>query len=564
MTLNFGQIIDSVVLPNMDDISFFDSGEYEHRGGIWADAVRLDKPMPAPAPEVVAKPSAPSVGSQPSEEAGPSTLARAQSEQEPATPGSIPIIRSVTTSSEKTSTAARRRSGFSSGADTGVDYEHAKEVEEEVRGRRERSAEPNGDLTPPPDTPKHPSDASDNDLDDHEYLSPRPSSAHSHTRSRSSRAPSISSSAGGDDSFNYLSDTSATSKSPRHGTSTTSSFLSALKSKAGDKQALSNTAKEAMRKWGVWGLKKEVGGNPSPDDFPDVGPSDHRPRTENTHGRQSYADMRAAVIERREREHTERANGGSSPVPIPQGKERSPSLSGGRMTSYSSGSTSPGLSRSLGENVSNDPFKDRDFTEVADENAAPSLIHTQPPQGRTMTIPGIHVSHRGEVMSMGNVAPVSPVPESKPKGATIQSVYRLWKSPILTGQQSQETQSSSSTSPGRGDMNDRNHDVAPLSLTSEVIPPPSRSAPPPLPPRTISSVAVRHAAEITDESPVVPSVSAASQALKTIASRDETRRVSNEINISEDGESRGAPTSTAVVTTSPVSKPPLPPRRVPV
>ncbi|KAF8559981.1 hypothetical protein OG21DRAFT_1401900 [Imleria badia] len=565
-------IIDSVVLPNMDDISFFDSIEHEHRGGIWADAVRLDKPMGELIPEVVTKPCAPSVGSQPSEEAGPSTLLRAHSEQEPATEtpslDSIPTIRSVTASSERTSTAARRRSGFSSGADTELDYEHAKEVEEEVvRGRRERSTEPNGDLSPLPNTPKHPLDVSDNDQDDHDYLSPRSSSAHSHTRSRPSRAHSISSSAGGDDSFNYLSDTSASSKSPRHsmGTSTTSSFLSALKSKAGDKQALSNTAKEAMRKWGVWGLKKDISGNPSPDDLPDVGPSDHRPQTESTHSRQSYADMRAAVIERREREQTERVNGGSSPVPIPEGKGRSPSLSGGRMTSYSSGSTSPGLSRSLGDNVSNDPFKDRDFTEVVDENATPSLIHTQPPQGRTMTIPGIHASHRGEVMSMGNVAPVSPVPESKPKGATIQSMYRLWKSPILTGQQSQETQSSS-TSPGRGDVHDRNHDVAPLSLTPEVISPPPRSVPPPLPPRTNASVAVRHAAEITDESLVVPSVSAASQALKTIASRDETRRMSIEIDIPEDGESTLPPetTSTAVPTTNPVSKPPLPPRRIPV
>lgn len=560
----------------MDDISFFDSVEYEHRGGIWADAVRLDKPMTAPASEEVAKPSTPLVGSQPSEEPGPSTLVRTDSELEPTTEtaslDSTPIIRSVTITPEKTSTAARRRSWFSSEFDS----EHAKEAEEDVvRGRRERSAEPDVSLTPPPDTPTiQPSDVSDNDQDVHEFLSPRPSSAQSHPRSRSSRAPSVSSSVGGDESSNYLSDTSATSKSPRNslGTTTTSSFLSALKSKAGDKQALSNTAKEAIRKWGVWGLKKDNGGNPSPDDLADVGPSDHRPRTESTYGRQSYADMRAAVIERREREQSERINGSTSPVPIPQGsgrdKGRSPSLSGGRITPHSSGSTSPGLSRSLGDNVSSDPFKDRDRTEVAEENPAPSLIHTQPSQGRTMTIPGIHASHRGEVMSMGNVAPVSPSAESKPKGAAIQSMYRLWKSPILAGQQSQDAQPSSSTSSG-GDANDRNHDVAPLSLSPEVISPPSRSVPPPLPPRTISSVAARHATETTDEPLVVPSVSAASQALQTIVSRDETRRQSIEINISGVDESTlplGASevTSTAVPTTRPDSKPPLPPRRIPV
>lgn len=536
--------------------------------------------MTAPAPEVVTTPSAHVVGSHPLEETVPSPLVHIHSEEEPVTEtpslDSIPIIRSVTTS-EKTSTAARRRSWFSSGIDTELHCEHTMEVEEEiVRGRTERSARQDGSLTPLPDTPiVQPSDASDNDQGAHEYLSPRSSSAHSHTRSRSSRADSTSSSVGGDEPSNYLSD-STTSKGLRHslGTSTTSSFLSTLKSKAGDKQALSNTAKEAMRKWGGWALKKDNGGNPSPDDLPDVGPSDHRLRTESTRGRQSYADMRAAVIERREREQSEGMNGSTSPILIPQGggkeKRRSPSLSGGRMTSHSSGSASPGLSRSLGDNVSSDPFKDRDFTEAAEENPAPSLIHTQPSQARTMTIPGIHASHRGEVMSMGNVAPVSPAPESKPKGPTIQSVYRLWKSPILTGQPSQETQLSSSSSPGRGETNDRNPDVAPLSLTPEVISPPSRPVPPPLPPRTISSVAVRHAVETADDSiPMVPSTSAASRALKSIASRDETRRLSTEINIPIDGEST-APlgalevTSTAVPTTNRDNRPPLPPRRIPV
>ncbi|KAG9314004.1 hypothetical protein JVU11DRAFT_4782 [Chiua virens] len=569
-------IIDSVVLPHMDDISFFDSSEYEHRGGLWADAVRLDQPMAAPAAEVSINTSPQVVCTQPSEEAGPSTLAHAQEEPIKDTPSleSIPIIRSTTMSSDKTSTAARRRSWFSSGAESEPECDQAKDAEEEVaRGRRDRIAELD---TPPPDTPTiQPSDVSDNNQDSHEYLSPRSSSPHFHTRS--SRTLSISSSAGGDESSNYLSDTSATSKSPRHyslGTSATSSFLSTLKSKAGDKQALSNTAKEAMRKWGVnWGLKKENGGNPSADDLPDVGPPDHRSRTESSpHGRQSYADMRAAVIERKEREHSERANGRISPIPIPQGggreKGRSTSVSSGHMTSYLSGPATQGLSRSFGDDVSSDPFKDRDFAEAEAENPAPSLIHTQPSQARTMTIPGIHASHKGEVMSLGNVAPVTPSAENKPKGATIQNMYRLWKSPILTGQQSQEGAVSSSSSPGHSDAHDRNHDVAPLSLTPEVISPPTRAVPPPLPPRTISSVAVRHAAEVTNESAVVQTVSAASQALKTIASRDETRRLSAEINIPADGEtplplSSSEVSSTVIPTTNSNGKPPLPPRKVP-
>ncbi|KAG6380825.1 putative integral membrane protein conserved region-domain-containing protein [Boletus reticuloceps] len=350
---------------------------------IWTISVSLT----ALAAEVATKPF---VGSRPQEEA---TLVRTPSEREPVTEtpslDSIPIIRSVTTSSQKTSTATRRRSWFSSGADTELEFEHAKEVEEEVvHGKRERSAGPNGSLAPPPDTAAIlPSDASDND------------------------------------------------QSSRHslGTSTTSSFLSALKSKAGDKQALSNTAKEAMWKWGVWGLEKDVGGNPSPDDFPD-----------STRGRQSYADMRAAVIERREREQSEKVISFSDSSRRWEGTGEVAQRVRWSHDFVFEWVDFSGLVMLVGRQRVQWDFK---FTEAMEENSTPSLIHTQLSQGRTMTIPGIHASHRGEVMSIGNMAPVSPGPESKPKGATTQSMYRLWKSPILTA--SQEAQASTSTSPGR-------------------------------------------------------------------------------------------------------------------
>lgn len=83
-------------------------------------------------------------------------------------------------------------------------------------------------------------------------------------------------------------------------TSNASAFLSTLKSKAADKQALSNSAKETMRKWGVnWGgLRKESSGG---DELPDHGST----RSEGSQGqksRASYAEVRAAVAERKERE----------------------------------------------------------------------------------------------------------------------------------------------------------------------------------------------------------------------------------------------------------------------
>ncbi|KIL01007.1 hypothetical protein PAXRUDRAFT_128591 [Paxillus rubicundulus Ve08.2h10] len=598
-------IIDSVVMPNMDDISFFDSAQYEHRGGLWADAARSEKPLVVPDTEAITKPSVPEAETQPSEEAGLSTFPRAHSEEELAVETSpldgIPIIRSATTSSGGSSKVARRRSWFSSvkadASDCGGEREG--EDSEALRGRRSRSAS----STPKPDdtviTPSDtlvtcPPDVSENEQDNHEYLSPefslRSLSINSQARSRSSRTYSISSSVGGDESFNYLSDSSATSKSPRQsmGTSVTSSFLSTLKSKAADKQALSNSAKEAMRKWGVnWGgLKKDNNGNVSQDDVADVGPSDPHSRLENTHGRQSYADIRVAVAERREREQSEKTDGVSSPIPIPQGnsrdKARSPSMSGDRVTLYSAGSTSsassspkavqeggistppkypiPSLSRSVGDNVSNDPFKDRDFTEVAEDRPAHSLIHTQPSQARTMTIPGIHASHRGEVMSMGNVAPVSLSSESKPKGPTIHSMYRLWKSPIITGQQpSQEAQTSSATSSGPSDATERNHDVASLSRTPEVSPPP-HPVPPPLPPRAVPSATARQIPEVPDNSSVVSSALPTSQ---PIVSEDETKQVSVELGATASRHEAADPAvaPTAIPPSVQDKRPPLPPRR---
>ncbi|KAH7886171.1 hypothetical protein F5I97DRAFT_1928045 [Phlebopus sp. FC_14] len=576
-------IIDSVVMPNMDDTSFFDSSDYAHRGGLWSDAARSEKPMVANGEDKEPKDLIPEVDAPPlTDETEQKTLPRTKSAEELTAETSpldgIPVVRSATlmSSPEQSTKTAGRRSWFASPVADELDNEVIREEEDPgvVRGRRSRAAslaqKPGGNSTSPPSSePAVPT--SDPLVDDghdvYGYLSPQFPSRSSQGHSRSSRTHSISSSVGGDD----LSDSSATSRGPRHslGTSTTSSLFSTLKSKAADKQALSNSAKEAIRKWGAnWGgLKKDSHENATQDEVPDAGPSAHRTRAESTHTRASYADVRAAVGERKERGKLEEA---SAPMPI-QGKARSHSSSSGRMASPSGNSGSPAssssiqegtsvkatgtpLSRSLGENTSSDPFKGRDFANDTDEYSAPSLIHTQPSQARTMTIPGIHASHRGEIMSMGNVAAASPLPESKPKGPTIQSVYRLWKSPILSGQQH--------TPEPHSDGTERNHDITPLSLSPEIDSPPPRLVPPPLPPRTIPSVAVRHTAEASDDRLAELATSPASQALKSIASRDENKRASLDLSALANGTDITQHVQQPRVPAASDDRPPLPPRRI--
>src|ERR1700722_11706484 len=100
----------------------------------------------------------------------------------------------------------------------------------------------------------------------------------------------------------------------------TSSFLSSLKARAGDKESLSKSAKEAMRKLGVnWtALRRE-----SPDrddDALDHGalPPHSRRDSGTWRARTSYADVQAAVAERRGKgkEVESKSAAPSKPIPI--------------------------------------------------------------------------------------------------------------------------------------------------------------------------------------------------------------------------------------------------------
>ncbi|KAI6047985.1 hypothetical protein EDC04DRAFT_41580 [Pisolithus marmoratus] len=501
-------IADSVVLPNMDDISFWDSTPYEHRGGLWSDAARTEKPVTPLAEEAktnlfVVSEEKESLMAQPTQP-GDVLAAETPLLDHSTTVRSAPASCSLDSSSPKSST---RRSWFSTGEMIDSDDIKDSQVAGMPRGRRSRAqSAADGSTTPSSGITAVPvSDALDTEEDVPKYLSPNfsPRSSSIHSQARSSRTHSVSSSVG--DDSNVLSDSSATSasQSARHSfgaVSTTSSFLSTLKSKAADKQALSNTARETIRKWGSnWAtLRRDISKSGTQDEVPDAGPADQRSRAGSTHTRPSYAEVRAAVAARRE-QHGQ-ADGeykASSPIPIPQ--TGTADNVGSRSADSSLGKTSDGVptsskatgmtpSRSMGDKNA-EPFYDHD---LRDDHPGPSPIHTQPSQARTMTIPGIHASHRGEIMSMGNVAPLPHSAEDKPKATTIQSMYRLWKSPTLSGQQHvPESQTS-----GHSEGMDRNQDVTPLALSSDSAPPPSKPVPPPLPPRMVS--AAKLAPEVTE------------------------------------------------------------------
>jgi hypothetical protein len=631
-------------MPNMDDIAFFESSNYHRRGGIWEDACRRERrATDIPGAALAEGTSSTSVleSSIPaiiSTESDSERLRRSQSAQELVPENapfsaSIPTGRSVThegngdsvslsgsmgTGTSSSATRTRRRTWFSS---TGsAELEALKdEVEPESndpdspRGRStELDTSPSPRSKSTPESPHVEAPPTEEMDESSNHLSPnrRPRSSSRHSQSRSISSVEDESSNIFDKPETLLRTPSSSSRT-QMSTSPTS-FLSSLKSRAADKQALSNQAKEAMRKWGVnWGgLRRDGGGsNTTHDDTPDVGPSESRNRIDNNNSQRnkgSYADVRAAVAERKEREKNNQvdSSAASLPVAIPEGgriKVRSVSVSSGMspgtvqvhppspsfsavstppsphaLSTQSSGSPEGGtppkvsatsMSRSTTGSQSNDPFsKDRDALEGDSRPAAlPLPIHTQPSHAKTMIIPGIHASHRGEVMSMGFVAP-SPPPsaENKIKAPAIQSVYRLWKSPTLSGQQQQELDTELSqqltSSP------EQNRDVVPLSLNPESSShPPARPIPPPLPPRSNTSGTTRARPETPPTVERAQPASPASEALKSIATKDENKR-----NGSRDGAEPIASLSNSsshddiAGKSSAVSetKPPLPPRRL--
>lgn len=627
------------MLPNMDDIAFFESKPYKHRGGIWGDAIRKERTVSEMLDDLEEQKPAVSLDNgipvkSESIDVLPSTLTNAATaiSVDPSSPEQDAGVRRATTvAALEMNEATKQKSWFGSTRSTdtsslGVsvleDVQEGSSSEDRGRGLTVETSGRRATSVPASKSASGSTSAEE----DNEATPAAEAHQDSLSSTFSSRIRSLSSGAGmgvpsepSDTLSQGTSRDSISGNSRGSGSNVStnaSSFLSALKSKT-DKQALNNAAKEAMRKWSAnWnGFKRgrmaggESGGQ---EDHVDGAPSSATsslfsfPRSE---GR-GYSDIRAAVAsrrDRRDRESTseERPEGVSRPIDIPARRdngegtvddfdhsESSVSASKKGKESGTTPSTPPqtgsprGPTLLRGDLNRSAPSPPRVTTEshVPDnahlssltngqhqQRPAPAFvpppspppqappIKTQPSQGAMMTIPGIHASHRGDVMSMGYVAPTPATPpptEHKLRTPaippTIQNMYRLFKSPtsgasVLQRQQQQPTTNSSAEGTIEGQNSPRgpfsehtnpssdiNDDVAPL-LLSPAVPniledktsTPAKPAPPPLPPR--STPVISSSSSAPQESgqslnTLAASALSASYALKLVAEQDEAKR----------------------------------------
>ena len=563
----------------MDDITFFDSSSYSSRGGIWPDAGRRERPDVAHdshMPSAVDHLDVSTVSASHDVDSSTTIISGDHSDVKRSNSDGDVI---ESTSHHPTSPLRSATVPLSRGPSPTLDASHQHSFS--PRGHHSPAEDPDSStevalLEVQHHTLRHKSSSS-SEKSKRRFLGIRRSSPSSGLGSRSSsHAPSPTPS---------LENLRTPSPEPIHSSSPPpdarptkspvpsgqSSLLSTLKSRAGDRQALSNTAKETMRKWANWGgLKKDHRDSSVASSAHTQDGRDNKPHSTSQKVKSSYAEIRAAVDGRKE-ERRRSSEGPSTPIRIPDRghKGRTGSISSLHHPQGSSLSSSQTESSSAGWSA--DPWVvetspdlappaiDVDGTQLDPETAngdepAPAVttlppvplpprpIQSQPSQGKTMSIPGIHARNRGEVMSMGYAPPSPPAPAETKAG--VSSVYRLWKySPVgqseqLDGDGNTEHAGIHSPPVLTADSAEASPEPTPTSTTSTTQP-----QAPPLPPRTPVSL---HPVS-SDPS----SLSPASAALKSIASRDEWRV--------QDGEGVDASSSPPV---SP--KPPLPPRKIQV
>ncbi|KAF6754302.1 endoplasmic reticulum protein [Ephemerocybe angulata] len=603
-------IHESVVMPNMDDIAYFDSLPFDHRGGIWSDAARRSKPeasMPVP-PDMTD--DAGSVASAPppttstpvevptshSEEALPT-----KSTSTPSSPETTPVP-DVIVDDETSFDQARLKSWFSSIRSQDGKATSAPDIlvpanddsaSESGRGRTEetgndsdrrrshsrrtsvhsiksnksqkstKSTTVDEDTVPETKSLRRSLSRHFSREREDSFLAGLASSSSQHGRSNSSSAP-----------LRKSSDGSQLARSP-----SPPSFFSTLKSKAGDKQALSNTAKETMRRWGMnvnWGLKKDGGAGSGSEDGADTSSSSRlnagKDASQQDKQRTSFAAVRAAVAERKEREKMEGARS-TSPLPTAEtstantaGCSTAP-LSGPSTTNAEDGSSTASVAARLAapllSSKKSAPSMSRVNTDVDAEVVVTPPVEAPikaQPQAKVMAIPGISAKRRGEIQALGHVAEQPPAPapapssmlattlESKLKNPAMQTVYRFWRSPSISsnassnpGGEPSSLDLQSATTPTAATLSSLQgsgvEDNGLETLASSLTPQADGRTPPPLPPRSSAvpiegslTPATNPDSETTSTTPPnthSPSSSVsspASTALKNIAFKDESTR----------------------------------------
>jgi len=549
----------------MDDIAFFETGPYEHRGGIWSDACRkphVSTMVPSPVPN-----DAQSVASAPLPEKSRHSsgdLTPEHSSTNNAISGddtSIPVVEDIADSSHN---STRRRTWFAAVRNEDLassDFSSDRQPSVSM-GSCERTAEPetSATLSAPKTESFHVAESEKEESEGSQFSTPLRSST---SRRSSSHSLKLERPLQKEETTAPL--TKSTPTTPRKNSDASQiarspsppSFFSTLRSKAAaaDKQAIGNSAKEAIRKLGVnWGgFKKDANNSSQPsEESSQSGGSPSRSSNLLAEGsafahraRTSYAEVRAAVTERKERERTTTSqveeNSDSSLSQTAKARVTSnPGTTLPNQSVYSEIPINPSIVTSAARlattprltSKKSTPSISRVNTEAdtqdlpTPEEPKHAPIYVQP-QAKTMSIPGIHASHRGEVQSMGYVAPQPPTPtgpsETMLKNPAIKTVYRLWKNPSSPGQEPASRTPSDSVQPqavNEQTSSENVEDITRDDIGSPLPPnqllsalPISKPTPPPLPPRSTLIVI-----------PAPTASPSASQSLKTIAQMDETSR----------------------------------------
>ncbi|KAF8521769.1 hypothetical protein BU17DRAFT_87672 [Hysterangium stoloniferum] len=621
-------IQESVVLPYMDDIPFFDTSSYDLRGGIFADAftrpasstnatatstTSTAAPVPNAIPITVVD-----TGIEPGKE---SSNAKQVAEVLVDAEGDGVLLNRM--ESFNGGNTRKRRTWFGrkdddgetdiSGSASGSDHRRGKSDDmtsssgisvhvadgEEGGSSFEVSPETPVLPTPGPSVRRSQSQNSRVVSDGPQTSSPQPPPSAAENSSGLSRSlPS---------SSPLSSTTPPTSPNP------TGSFLAALKSRSAVMAEKQPALKEAMRKWGVgvnWaqGLRKTD--KEKEKDGKEPGPSRERDDWEmegdqgelwgpaaagkDSSSRESYADLRMKVglrekaRGRQEGSDSNDAQACSRPIDIPgSGSKTKTSTSATSAQEHDDMSKSPSSLRSQTSTSSQrkvsppsgapflTPSAPRTTTEVhtATRPSSPSPLPSGPesgsvssplpgdrerpkrqsvsphpprqphahasqavvsppptptplvpiraqPRAATMTIPGIHASHRGEVMALGS-EPERPNMQQQPQqpaiqAKAIQNVYKLFRGGGEGVREQDEGLGKSGAS----------------SSSALALP----MSPPPLPPRPQSQVEVPTTTTTSSEGgetssrnskefvPPPPILSPASQALKHVAEQDAARK----------------------------------------